>query len=223
MLLCEGEKVISLLFVEGSTGRIAWEIVEDSHRMFVHHRLKIGNLWDEFMLEQTGVIFRFAAHEGRIGTIEGKVRLREEDVFTWVDEGHEKVEQCVSARHCHANIVFIHARLVGRPRSGDLLSKSRQSGGGGVFVAPVEHRLVEGLNGDSRRLKIRLTEAKGDDIVSRQIEHLAYAGRLNRKSTVAKGAHSVATSALHFNAITILGVWTSPLLQLPEACQPPAK
>ena len=62
---------------------------------------------------------------------------------------------------------------------------------------------MEGFDGDRRGLKIGLTQSERNDVVSGEVEHLAHAGWLYGKSTVAKGAHGEPTPVRHLNAITI--------------------
>ena len=51
VFLRKGQKVISLLFVEGAARWIAGEVVEDGHRVLVHQGFQILNLRNEFMLK----------------------------------------------------------------------------------------------------------------------------------------------------------------------------
>ena len=67
------QKVIALLFVEGAARWIAWEVVENGHRVLVHQGFQILNLRNEFMFKQARVVLAFATHQGRIGTVEREV------------------------------------------------------------------------------------------------------------------------------------------------------
>ena len=65
------------------------------------------------MLKQTRIVLAFSADQRRIGPIKREIRFWKENVFAWIDDGHEEVEQGIGARHGHAHIVLVHARLVG--------------------------------------------------------------------------------------------------------------
>ena len=65
------------------------------------------------MLKQTRIVLAFPTNQRRIGPVKREIRFGKEDIFAWIDDGHEEVEQGIGARHGHAHIVLVHARLVG--------------------------------------------------------------------------------------------------------------
>ena len=112
VLLSKRQQSIALFCAQGPAGRVAWKVVEDSDRVFIHQSLEVGDFRNKFVFKQARVILPLAPHKGRVGAVQGEVRLGEQHVFAGVHQRHEEVEQGVGAGHGHADVVLVHTGLI---------------------------------------------------------------------------------------------------------------
>ena len=98
--------------------------------------------------------------------------------------------QRVRPRHGNANICLIHPFLIQGPGFSNLIAKRRMTCGRSVLVFTIEHCLVKGFDCDWWRLEIRLTQAKGNDVVACQVKHFADARWLYSQRSVTEVAHA---------------------------------